>query len=499
MTASLKVNLLAGYLGQIYVAVIGILVLPLLTAKLGREAFGLIGFFTSLQALFLLLDMGLTQTISREMTRYMAGELSPKVFLARYRAVLLAFIAIAISGGALLYLAAAYIAMTWLDIQQMDVQHVVLVVQILALVVASRWLSGIFRGVISGAERLVWLNAFNSLVATCRFPGVFVVFALCGYDVLYFFSFQLVMSVLELVVLYLKARTLLPADHDRVGWSLKPLADIGRFAFAIAGTSIIWVVVTQFDKMLVSGLVSLADFGVFTLAVTVASGLLALTGPVGAALSPRLTSLQAAGQHGSVLDTYRKASQLVAVLSGSISATIWLSAEALLYGWSGDRQLAADSANVLRWYTLGNFFLSLNVFPFYLQFARGMTRYHVYGHLLLLVFMLPAMYGAVRLWGVAGAGWCWAGIHACYFFGWVGYSHWRLVPGFHWLWVSRDLLPILLVVAIPAVILTGVMTVPSSRWYSLLLAVVSGVVLLALAVWRCRWMWQFALQKFKRS
>jgi len=495
---TLKTNLIAGYAGQLYVALVGILLLPLFLTLLGRESYGLIGLFSSLQTVFLLLDLGLSQTISRETSRYASKALTAKLYLQRYRAVLLAFLLIAVCGGGLLYLSAGWLAHSWLHTEQMPAADAQSVLQVIAIVVALRWFSGIFRGVISGAERLVWLNAFNSAVATCRFILVFAVFEWFGYDVLVFFWYQLALSLLELLVLYLKARTLLPSDVTDAGWSLRPLSAIGRFALGVAGTSVIWVIVTQLDKLLISGLVSLADFGVFNLAVTVASGLLVVTGPVGAALMPRLTHLHAEGHTTTFVLTYRKAAQLVAVVAGAVCFSVMAVAEPLLAGWTGDAHVAADSAVVLRWYILGNFFLSLNVFPYYLQYAYGMTRYHAYGHLLLLLVLVPAMFAAVRMAGIAGAAQCWALVHALYFVVWVGYSHHRLLPGFHRQWLWRDLLPVLVPAMLVAAIGFFCIDVQSGRWLNLLWCAIAGGSVLCVSVLSCGWM-RDALLNFCRA
>ena len=56
---SLKRNILANYVGQLYVTLIGILLVPMYVKYMGAEAYGLVGFYAMLQAWFMLLDMGL--------------------------------------------------------------------------------------------------------------------------------------------------------------------------------------------------------------------------------------------------------------------------------------------------------------------------------------------------------------------------------------------------------------------------------------------------------
>ena len=71
-------------------------------------------------------------------------------------------------------------------------------VQIMAFSVALRWMGGLFRGVISGSERLVWLSGFNASIATLRFGGVLVSMWLWGYTPRVFFWHQFAVAALEL-------------------------------------------------------------------------------------------------------------------------------------------------------------------------------------------------------------------------------------------------------------------------------------------------------------
>ncbi|MFX4408666.1 polysaccharide biosynthesis protein, partial [Acinetobacter baumannii] len=64
---------MASYISQIYIVAISILILPLYVKYMGAEAYGLVGFFAMIQALFGLLDFGLTPTISRQTALYNTG------------------------------------------------------------------------------------------------------------------------------------------------------------------------------------------------------------------------------------------------------------------------------------------------------------------------------------------------------------------------------------------------------------------------------------------
>ena len=65
----LQKNITANFLGSTWQALIGLIFVPFYIKFMGIESWGLVGFFITLQAIFGLLDMGLTSTLNRELAR----------------------------------------------------------------------------------------------------------------------------------------------------------------------------------------------------------------------------------------------------------------------------------------------------------------------------------------------------------------------------------------------------------------------------------------------
>lgn len=444
---SLKRNVVANYTSQIYTTLIGIVLIPLYLKYMGAEAYGLVGFFTMLQAWFNVLDLGLTPTIARESARYFGGALAPIDYRRLYRALSLIFLSVAGGGGALLFALAPAVSNRWLHVRELPVDELVAAVKVMAISVAMRWMGGLYRGVITGAERLVWLSGFNALIATLRFAAVFLSMGIWGYTPAVFFWHQLFVAALELLGLYLRTNCLLPArlvPSESIGRSFHQVRPLLRFSLTIAFTSSVWVFVTQTDKLILSGLLPLSEYGYFTLAVLVAGGITILTGPISTALLPRLAHLHAEGNHAEIVRLYHQFTQLVGIVAVSLMVAIAGCAELLLYAWTGDREVTTAAAPILRLYALGNGLLALGAFPFYLQYARGSLYYHLIGNIGLGVFLVPAILLAASRAGGVGAGWAWLAMNAVYLFGWVAFVHDKLEPGLHDEWMRRNVLPILI-------------------------------------------------------
>jgi O-antigen/teichoic acid export membrane protein len=482
---SLKKNILANYASQLYVTGIGILILPLYIKYMGAEAYGLVGFFTMLQAWFGLLDMGLTPTIGRETARYHGGSMSALTYRQLFRALSLIFLAVAMIGGSSLFLLADLVAGQWLNIESLDMDTVVIAVQIMAISVALRWMCGLYRGVVTGSERLVWLSAFNVLIATLRFIAVFVSMWQFGFTPLVFFIHQLIVALIELAGLFWMGSRLLPGKanlQEKIGWSFKPIKPVLKFALTIAFTSSIWVLVTQTDKLILSGILPLAEYGFFTLAVLVASGIMILSAPVSTVIMPRMARLHAEGKHDEMIQVYRNATQLVSVVAGSASLTIAFFAEPLLYAWTGEKEIASNAAPILTLYALGNGVLAVSAFPYYLQYALGNLRYHLIGNLVTVVTLIPAIIWAASEYGGVGAGWAWLGINSLYLILWVGYVHHKLQPGVHVGWLVKDILGIYVPVMLLLFLASAYISYNTRQEALLMLVVLSFVAIFAATV-----------------
>ena len=168
----LRNNIIATYFGQIYVALIGITMVPLYIRIMGAEAYGLVGFFSMLQVWFSLLDFGLTPTVARETARFKGAAITAVEYLRLIRALEIVFLSVAVVGCLAIFVAAGYIATDWLKSEFLASEEIRRSVQLMAFAISMRWMCGLYRGTISGSERLVFLSVFSSAIASLRFVAV---------------------------------------------------------------------------------------------------------------------------------------------------------------------------------------------------------------------------------------------------------------------------------------------------------------------------------------
>ncbi|MGH8552477.1 MAG: lipopolysaccharide biosynthesis protein, partial [Methylococcales bacterium] len=174
---SLKKNTIANYLGQGWTALMGLAFVPIYIQFLGVEAWGLVGFMSMMQAWLTLLDMGLAPTLLREMARFQAAEHCAQSIRNLLRSFELIYAVIAMTIVASLWFIAPWFAVHWIQSAHLSEPVVARAIGIMGVVLAARMMEQAYRGAIQGAQRQVWLNAAQSLLATLRWAGAVGVLA----------------------------------------------------------------------------------------------------------------------------------------------------------------------------------------------------------------------------------------------------------------------------------------------------------------------------------
>jgi len=485
--SSLRKNVLAMYVSQILTTLIGLVMLPIYVRYLGLEAYGLVGVFMMLQGWFVLLDLGFSTTILREAARHRSGANSAASLRNLLFALEAVFLVVAFAAAVFLVLASKWLAAHWLRVESLNLATVETAIVLMAPALAMRFISGLFRSLLTGFEDLVWLGTFNVLVALMRFAAVIPAFELFGGSPIVFFIVQLIVAALELAVLIARGFRHVPGlPKPPIDFgSLRPLLS---FSLSAAFIGAVWVVVTQIDKLILSAILPLSEYGVFSLVGLAANGLLILSTPISGALVPRLMSLHASGDQASLVSLYRRATQLTAATALPIAILMITFPGQLLWAWTGNAQATTEGAPVLSLYAAGTGLLTVSSYAAYLQFSYGKLRLHVVGNILFLLLLVPLMAVLATHYGAVGAGFAWAALNAAYLFIWVPLVHRRFLPSLHWRWLLGDVGLIALPAAALALLLRLGLQFPSDRLLVGVILAAIGAVLIAVSGLTSTWL-----------
>lgn len=478
--SQLKRNLVANYLGQGWTAVMGLAFIPLYIRHLGMEAYGLIGLFAVMQAWLTLLDMGMTPTLNREMARYTAGAHSPQSIrdLLRSLEILCFSLAALIAAG--VWAASGYLASDWLKAEKLPTGVVAQALSIMALVIALRFVEGIYRGSLLGLQRQVWYNGASATLATLRHAGAVAVLAWISPTVQAFFLWQALISLLSVAVFAASVHRTLPEPPLSPRFSHEALAGVWKFASGMMSITLLSLFLTQVDKVILSRTLTLESFGYYALAATGAGVLYMSISPITQAIYPRMVELSTRDDEAALVSVYHHGAQLVTVLTAPAAMLLSFFGGGVVFMWSGDANLAENTAPILLPLALGTFLHGLMWVPFQCQLAHGWTSLAIRTNVVAVFVLIPAIFWVVPHYGAPGAAWIWVALNTGYVLVSIQFMHRRLIPDEKWRWYFVDVL-------LPAIGAIGVMQLaqqfqPSSyqaRWHWFAFLLITGSLALA--------------------
>lgn len=478
-TSPVQWNLIANFASLIIVIGINIVSAPIYIGALGAESYGLIGFYALLTAGLQVFDFGLSATMSRECACFRGGSLNAAALWRVLNGFEIIFMTVAFFIAVALIGLAPTIAAHWLKLHALPVSKVSQALNFLSLALSFQWVTGLYRGLLIGFEKQRLLASLDIIFAAGRFFGGLAAVSLFGAAVEVFFAIQAIVTLVELVAFAWLSRRTMPVGREILSKAVMlELKRTLKFASAIGLVTVCWIALTLGDRFILSNVLTLQEFGVFTLAVTASSTLLNLSTPLGQVLLPRLTVLSAQGEHNAALKLYRDGTQLAAVAALPAALVLALFSKQILWIWTGDSVLAGRAAPILSAYALGSGIVPLNAFSYYLQYSRGRLRLNMVGNVLEMVIFLPGAFFIARWYGPAALGWFWTTSNVIFLIFWTAVVHHKFLPGLHWSWVSKDIGAIVVPTALVGALLQLVWQWPDDRLTAFVeLVLISALVL----------------------
>ncbi|MGI4880465.1 MAG: lipopolysaccharide biosynthesis protein [Janthinobacterium lividum] len=475
---AVKRNIVANYLGQAATGLLGIIFVPVYIHYLTIEAYGLVGLFAVVGVWLSLLDLGMAPTLGREMSRFSAGVVTVQSIRDLLRSLEIVVGAIGMLIVAVMFVAAPFLSVHWLN-TRLPTGTVVVSLEIMALVVGLRFCEGIYRSALMGLQQQVWLNGASVALAVVRTAGAIFVIALVSKTIEAFFLWQAVISLASLALVASKLHFSLPPAPRRASFSTAELSRVRSFAGGMFATTILAVTLTQADKLLLSRLLTLSDFGFYMLAAAIAGTLYMVVGPVTSAIYPVFVRLVSSDDQPRLARAYHESSQFISVMLAPVVAMLAAYPHAVLYVWSNDDGLARRTAPLLAVLALGTFLNGLMNIPHQLQLAYAWTRLSIGSNIIAVVALIPALFWAVPRYGPIAAAAIWFVLNFTYLVVQMPMMHRRLLRGELRRWYLADVgMPVLGAVLVIAVATVVMPDAPGSRigWF-VRLAVIGATTL----------------------
>ena len=407
---------------------------------MGAEAYGLVGFYATLQMSLQIFDLGLSPTMNRELARCAAGAGLPDMARDLVRTIESGYWLIGIFAAVAICLSAEWISMHWVRPTLLPQPTVRDALVIMGCVVALQWPLSLYQGGLIGLQRQVRLNVIKVVAVTVSTVGSIFVLKFVSPTITAFFMWQMVVSVCNVAAVVVTLWLALPKGTRAPRFDFKLLRDLMPFAAGMAGIALFSLVLTQTDKVLLSKLLSLEDFGYYVLAGTVAGALQLCIGPIFTAIFPRLTALVAVGDSNGVQRLYHLGSQAMAFALAPLLIMLGGFSTEIIRIWTGNEAAAIHAGAVAPLLVAGTALNGVLHMPHALRLAYGWTRLDLAIGLTMLILLIPSIIFSAQRYGGVGTASAWVLLNIAALFITVPLTHGRLLQDDKRSWILVDTL-----------------------------------------------------------
>lgn len=438
----LGLNILANFAGRASTVLLAVLFTPLYIRFLGIEAYALIGFYLTLQASLGFLEMGLSRACTREVARLTGADQGASQEVAdTVRTLEIVYWSVGILLGIMLTLAAPWIATHWLNASQLSPVQTVTAITGMAWVIALRWPMSLYAGVLTGLQRHIHLNIAFAATSIINAGGAVLVLWLVRADITAYFQWQVFAAGCAALAFALLARRMLPCRMQAGRYSSSRLRAVLGLSAGIGLNAMLGMCLRQADKLLLSALLSLEQFGYYAFASLVVSVVPIIADAVTNALFPRLSHAVGSGMPPARIGAlYHFGSQIVAVAIIPLCVMLSLFPWEFVYAYTGDRSLATQVAPVLSVLIVAKMLHASMLAPYALQLAYGWVSLGMYVNVVSLAVFLPILYILALNFGMLGAAFAWLLVTVGYVSVGVPLLHRRLLVGQAGSWMLRALI-----------------------------------------------------------
>jgi O-antigen/teichoic acid export membrane protein len=432
----MRLNILSSLAGNIWIALLTLAATPAQLHLLGVEAYGLVSVIALLQVVLSTLDLGLSSVTIRVVAAENDGRMDRGKNLINTIGTIYWSMAIAIA--VVLGIGSGWLSLHWLQASQIKPSTLQAAIQLIALYLGLRWPIAFYSGVLAGLRRMEILNGIRAAAATARL-GLGTVLIFIWPNALVLLAWFVLAAAAELLAYAIVAHRLAPALRFRPSFRPGALKSEWKFAASMGVIALTAVLLTQIDKTMISKMLSLHQFGYYTLAYQAAASVSLLQTSINGVALPSLTAAHSRSPDD-LVPLFEKTSQvtgfivtlpcLMLMFFGQEIATLWVGAGP-----------AAQIRTVLALLSIGFLLNALVSTPYIVAVALGRPQIPLVVNITAFVVYVPTVYILIRTAGVEGAAVGWILINAFYLASLLPLIQTRILGRSMWPWLMKNWVP----------------------------------------------------------
>jgi O-antigen/teichoic acid export membrane protein len=414
--SKLKINITANLFGQVLVVITQIIALPLYLHSLGVEAYGLIGFYVTLQTTIMAFDLGLGNTINREMAKYNSGATTSQRAISTVATIEALFLAIILGSGTLISIAIPFYSEDIITSHSLQSDDISTTLYMMSALIGLLWMGSLYQNGLMGLEKQVFFNLLRTISVVLNPLLTLTALYVFGPKIQTFFLAQILFSIVFIgfIRFFFFKKLNIPSSVKPV-YSFDSLSGLKTYMFGTGLIGAAGVVFSVADRWILVNKVDLESFAHYTLALTMSNALYLFITPVYAAVFPRFTALISGHHFEELKSLYSLVSKALTIFVLGIAIHLSIYAEQIFQWWLRDAKIVAEVYPITQILVIGTAFNGMMILPFVMQMACGWIRIGLFITLGLLVIFVPSAFLLIDQFGAMGCAIAWTTLNFAYF------------------------------------------------------------------------------------
>jgi O-antigen/teichoic acid export membrane protein len=403
MTSS-RVNALANYIGTGVSFGLNLIFAGVYFTILGASNYGLIAVAQSLQMLMQAGDIGLSASVNRELARPLSTLRQSHLLILRTLGLLNAAMAAVVAS--IVWIATPGLIRNWINVSEFDATAATSCLRVAVVMLFFQATASFYTSALMGLQRQILANKINTAFHILRHFGTWGMLVSVGPSVLVFFVTQACVTACCATSLFFAANMAANAPEEKAWFSRGVLSRCWGFGLASAGTNIIGMFVSQLDRLILAKYLTLSEYGLYSLAATIASYASRAVVPLQAALYPRFIHLVETRDRRRLELLYLRAQSFAGSLAMPAALCLIFYPGKVLGVFTGTHAIEHSALIVLAMLAAGSAMAVCSNMAYSLQQAHGNQLFAFKLSVLCLFLYSPALWLAAGRWGALGAAAC---------------------------------------------------------------------------------------------
>jgi O-antigen/teichoic acid export membrane protein len=360
----LKLDVLTSYLLRLINILLRFILIPVYIHYLGIGAFGLIGFYASIEASMVFFDFGMG-VASNKLLAEESDENPIKVsrILNTVEAI---YWVVSLLIGVSIILAADIIANTWLTITNNDIDGV-MIVKLMGVLFIFSWPKSLYIGFLSGKKKFFLQNKLQIIVLLLQGTLLYFGIAKIQSSIEMYFYILITIMILDVFLLRFYGIKVFPRKDGFA--KFHEIKSFFKYSSGLAVLSVLSLFAFQFDKLYISKFFSVEDLGTYSLAIVLPFAILTLVYPITSTSFPRIINIKI---NKSNQKTFQDWSLVIFLIIVSISIILYCNTSVIFDLWlNKPLPIVIELAQVL---LLGIFFHTSTNMIYNLLIANGKSK-----------------------------------------------------------------------------------------------------------------------------